>query len=57
MTRFEVLNVNGNNVTKGTLLNRCEMSFVIASIVFYLVVDRPMAGVVLLISGVQRLLK
>lgn len=57
MTWFKVLDVNGNNVTKRTLLNRRKMCFVITSIALHFVVYRPMARILLLLRRVQRLVK
>ena len=57
MTRCNVLDIDGNDMTKWTLIDRCKMCLVITSLALHFVIDRPMARVFLLLRCVQGLLQ
>ena len=51
------VDVGRNDMTKWTLIDRCKVCFVVTTLALLFVIDRPMAGVFLLLRCVQGLLQ
>jgi len=57
MTDRDVLFIQRNDMTKRTFFHRCYVSFVITTLLLYIVINGPVARIFLLLSRMQCLFK